>query len=127
MNRRDYIVEAVMKTGNVTKEIAEDIVVRLGDEGVLSLGYGEPEVDKIVEKFTTTFGTTKTSKQDRWAAHRLAQKYGAQAVTGIIGLLGNLSHEKYAPVCNSVSELESKWVSVLSFLRAEKGDEVITT
>lgn len=123
MNRRDFIIDLIT-------EITEDkvksgaILAVLEAEGVAHLGYGEPEVDQILTKFKHTFGNTKTTKYDRFAAHRLAQKYSPQAVSGIIDLLGQKSQEKYAPVVGSVVQLEEKWVSVLNFLR-KQDDEVI--
>jgi hypothetical protein len=106
-------------------QTAEMIVDRLMEEGLLNLGYGNADVENIVVTFTDTFGTTKVSKQDRFAAHRLAQKYGSQAVCGIIRLLAEKSTEKYSPVVGSVAQLESKWVNVLNFLRTTDSDEVI--
>lgn len=104
---------------------AEMVVETLQDEGLLHLGYGDADVDKIVIKFTETFGTTKVSKYDRFSASRLAKKYGSQAIVGIIQLLAENSTEKYAPVVNSVSQLEEKLPSILNFLRNVKGTEEI--
>ena len=118
MNRRDWAIGVVADiVGDRIK--AEIVVDRLDEEGVLHLGHGDVDVDRVVDKFTDTFGTTKTSKYDRFAAKRLVDKYGTDAVVGIIGLLSQRSTEKYAPVVNSISQLETKWVSVLSFLRAQ--------
>lgn len=116
MSRRDYILD-ILTTIIGDKVKAEVVLERLEDEGVIHLGYGIQEIDQIVEKFTTVFGTTKTTKYDRWAAGRMAKKYGAQAVCGIIGLLGKFSQEKFAPVVNNVTELENKMPSVLNFIR----------
>ena len=126
MSRRDYIIEVIAKTANVSKPIAESVLERLNDEGVLHLGYGNAEIDQVVEKFADTFGTTKTSKYDRFATARLVKKYGAQAVIGVIGLLGQLSDQPYAPVAGNIVQLEEKWVSILSFLRkqGEKGETI---
>lgn len=115
------IVEQIVKD----KTTAQMVVDRLQEEGVLHVGYGKPEVDKILIKFSDTFGTTKNSKYDRYSAGRLAGKYGVQAITGIIDLLGRNSQEKFSPVVNSVSELESKMPSVLNFLRnINQGEEL---
>ena len=54
------------------------------------------------------------------AARRLATKYGSQAVVGIMRLLHQSSDNQYAPVVNSVSQLEEKWPSVLNFVRKQK-------
>ncbi len=106
-------------------ELAETVVQTLSDENLLHIGFGDADVDMIIQKFVDTFGTTKTTKQDRWAASRLAGKYGSQAVCGIIGLLGTLQTQKYAPVVNSVVQFEEKIPSILNFLRSTKGDEEI--
>lgn len=122
--RKKYVIDLITSfTGDAIK--AELIVERLQDEGLLVLGYGDAEVDQIVEKFKDTFGTTKVSKYDRFAAQRLAKKYGSQAVVGIMQLLADNSNEKYSPVVNSVAEFESKIPSILNFVRNIKGEEII--
>jgi len=96
---------------------AEIIVDRLMEEGLLNLGHGNADIDKVVMAFTDSFGTTKVSRYDRFAARRLVAKYGEQSVRGIIKLLADNSTEKYAPIVRNVAQLEEKWVSVLNFLR----------
>lgn len=124
MSKRVYVVDLITQiAGN--KQTAEMIVERLENEGLLHLGYGDAEVDMIVTRFSEAFGTTKASKYDRFAAGRLAKKYGGQAVCGIIDLLANAQTEKYAPVTNSVVQLEEKLPSILNFLRNLKGNEDI--
>lgn len=125
MNRREYIIGVVRSLTPNDEGAAEMIVDRLIEEGVLHLGYGNTEVDAILENFTKAFGNTKTTKWDRWAAHRLAGKYGSQAVVGIIQLLAQNSTEKYAPTVGSVAQLEEKIVAVLSFLRKTSGNETL--
>lgn len=124
-SRKIWVVELVTQiVGN--KSTAEVVVERLMEEGVLHLGYGNADIDKVVEQFKDTFGTTKTSKYDRFAANRLVAKYGSQAVVGIICLLGEHRDEKYAPVVGSIAQFETKIVSVIHFLRTlPKGEEVI--
>lgn len=91
------------------------------------MGYGDTEVDQILEKFKDTFGNTRSTRQDRFAAHRLAHKYGPQAVLGIIKLLGDLQDLKYCPRPRNVADMEDKWVSILGFLRKQgKGTEEIS-
>lgn len=124
MSKREYILEIVEKLVG-DKPTAEMVIDRLQEEGVLHLGYGNVDVDRIVEKFTETYGTTKVSKYDRFSAQRLANKYGSQAIVGIIDMLASLNGEKYAPVVNNVSQLEEKLPSILNFLRKQKGEEVI--
>lgn len=129
MSRKKYVVELIanMLKGTAAERVqsAEMIVLRLTEEGLLNLGYGDADVERVVSTFADTFGTTKTSKHDRFAAHRLVQKYGSQAVCGIMKLLAENSTEKYAPVVNSVAQFEEKMPSVLNFLRKTSGDEVI--
>lgn len=124
MNRRKYVLGVVKSI--VDDDIKAELVLeRLEEEGVLHLGYGDADIDRVVTTFTETFGTTRVSKYDRFAAQRLVRKYGAQSVVGIISLLAANSTEKYAPVVNSVQQLEEKLPSILNFLRNVKGDEVI--
>jgi hypothetical protein len=123
-NRRDWVVQLVTQ---IVKDqpTAEMVVDRLTEEGLLHLGYGNADVDNIVVAFSDTFGTTKVSRADRFSAHRLARKYGSQSVVGIIKLLAEHNTERYAPVVGSIAQLETKWVSVLHFLRNLKGEEII--
>lgn len=107
------------------KQTAELVVDTLVTEGVLHIGFGNKEIDLICEQFKQLFGTTKTSKYDRFAASRLAEKYGAQAVTGITKLLADRAAEPYAPVVGSVQQLEDKWVQVLNFVRKSNGEEIL--
>ena|SRR5258708_31608024 len=124
MNKLDWVIRLV--TDIVGDQATAKMVVEvLTEEGLLTLGYGDADIDRVVQKFTDTFGTTKTSKYDRYAARRLAQKYGSQAVCGIIQLLAEHSTEKYAPVIGSISQLEEKIVSVLNFLRKTGGNETL--
>lgn len=124
MTRRELVVQLITELiGDAVK--AELVVERLQDEGLLQLGYGNGEVETVLHAFKDHFGTTKTSRTDRFAAHRLCQKYGGQAVAGVIKLLAERAGQPYAPVINSVTELENKWISVLSFLR--KGQHDIDT
>lgn len=123
--RRDWIVDLLTEITE-DKVKSEAIIEILLAEGVLRLGYGDHDVDAILDCFKAVYGTTKASSQDRWAAHRLADKYGGQAIVGIIKLLGHNSKEPYCPVVNNISELEKKFVSVMSFLRKlDKEEDVI--
>lgn len=123
-SRKTWVVELIAQIVKDTPT-AEIVVDRLMEEGLLHLGYGNADVDMVVQKFTDTFGTTKVSKYDRFAAQRLVAKYSGQAVCGIVDLLAQNSTEKYAPVVGSIAQLETKWVSVLHFLRSLKGEEVV--
>lgn len=129
MNRRQYVVDlitAIVKGSDQAQAVqtSELIVERLTEEGVLHLGYGDADVDLVVDTFTECFGTTKVTKPDRFAANRLVKKYGAQSVAGIIRLLAEKRDEKYAPVVGNVYELENKWVSVMNFLRNNNPDTI---
>lgn len=127
----EQIIAALIKGGESQPQLtAESIVDVLIEEGVLHLGYGDADIDIITDTFKEVYGTTKTSQGDRFAARRLADKYGSQAIVGIMRLLAQHSQEQYAPVVNSVTQLETKLSSVLSFLRkthAESVDETIQT
>lgn len=90
-----------------------------------SVVYGNPDVSRIVEAFKTNFGTTKTTKYDRWAANRLAKKHGAENIVTVIAALASLRENKYAPAINSVDQLEIKWVSAGQFLNKQSGQEII--
>lgn len=121
MSKQDWVVALVTQIVG-DGPTAEMVVERLKEEGLLNLGYGNADIDRVVQTFTDTFGTTKTSQKDRFAANRLTSKYGSQAVCGIIRLLGERRDDRYAPVVNDVAELESKIVSVVSFLRRSKSE-----
>jgi hypothetical protein len=124
-SKKIWVVELVTQIVG-DKPTAEMVVERLMEEGLLVLGYGDADIDKVVEQFKLTFGTTKVSKYDRFAAGRLVKKYNSQAIVGIIGLLGQHRDEKYAPVVGSITQLEDKIVSVLHFLRNLDKDEDTT-
>lgn len=123
--RRKYVVNLIATLLSGDTITSEVIVERLQEEGFLHLGYGNADIDIVVQKFADTFGTTKVNKTDRYAAGRLVGKYGSQAVCGIVQLLGEHRDEKYTPVVGSVTQLEEKIVSVINFLRNRSNDEVI--
>lgn len=130
MSKHKYVVDLVAGIlpgikPDLAAQTAETIVDRLKEEGLLNLGYGDTDVDRAIQAFVDTFGVTKTSKIDRFAAHRLVRKYGTQSVCGVIKLLGANQDQKYVPVVNSVSELEQKWVSILNFVRKLNIDDTI--
>ena len=114
--KKEYVIELIT---NIVKDkpTAEMIVDRLMEEDLLNLGYGNSDIDAVVIQFSETFGTTKTSKYDRFAAKRLTEKYGRDSIVGIIQLLGKRKSEKYCPVVGNISQLEEKIVSVMNFLR----------
>jgi len=116
MRNSKWVADIIVSVG-VDKTTADMIVERLEEEGVLHLGYGDADVDSIVETFTSIFNVSKTSRKDRWAAARLAKTHGTTTVQVVIRLLQQNSNLPYAPVVNNLTELENKFQSVLSFLR----------
>lgn len=129
MEKKEDAIKAITPLiGN--RLTAEMVIDRLQENGYLQLGYGNGDVDTIVGAFKDTLGTTKVSRPDRYAANRLAKKWGATSVVGIIKLYANLRDDDYAPVIGSVTQLEDKWVNVLTFIRKraqQKDGEVIQT
>lgn len=122
MSKRDWVVDLLVKVVK-DKPTANMVLDVLIDAGVLNLDYGDQDIGRIVTAYTETFGTTKVTKYDRFAAQRLAKRYGVQVVYQIILLLGKQRDEPYAPVIASISDLESKWVNVMNFLRKTNQDE----
>lgn len=123
--KRIRVVKLIMDVTHCDEPTATMLLERLMEEGLLILGHGDSEVDLVVEQFKLSFGTTRTGRQDRWAAQRLVREHSSRAVVGIIRMLASLSGEQYAPVVNSVTELEQKWVSVVTFLRKHQPSEEI--
>ena len=127
MERKKYAIELVQSLVKGDKAVAETIIERLQDEGLLHLGYGKAEVDQIVGEFKERFNTSRITQQDRRAAHRLANTHTAQAVVQIIRMLADSSGEQYAPSVNNVAQLEEKWVNVINYLRRKTQEtEVIS-
>lgn len=127
-DRKKYIVDMIanMISGSKNPTMTAGMIVeRMQDEGLLVLGFGDTDVDRVIETFKKTFGTTKATKYDRFAANRMCSKYGAQSVCGVITLLASSSAERFAPVVGSVSQLEEKWVSVLNFLRQDRSEVIV--
>lgn len=123
MRQRSWVIE-ILQTIVGDKATAEMVVDRLNEEGLLHLGYGDADIDMILEAFSEAFGTTKVTRYDRYAANRIAKKYSSQAICGIIRLLAESRSQKFAPVVNSVVQLEEKLPSIINFLR-DKNTEVI--
>jgi len=115
------LIDVVVKN----KQTSDMVIELLTNEGLLVLGYGLATVDSIVNKFTETFGTTKTSKYDRFAANRLATKYGSQSIVGIIDMLGATTGDKYCPVVNNITQLEEKLPSILNYLRKKSDSSTL--
>lgn len=81
--------------------------------------YGNKDVWAITERFKDKFGTTKVTQSDRFAAHRLAKKYGTLEVLKLITALSGVMSEKYAPSINSVAQLDAKLPQVITFLQKQ--------
>lgn len=122
--RRDYIVGLVASLLKEGKG-AEEIVDKLIDEGIFNEHYGNQEVSGVIETFKQTFGTTATSKYDRFAASRMVKKHGTESVVAVVKALGLLKDREYAPVVNNVSQMERKWASIVSFLNNQRSSEEI--
>lgn len=78
--------------------------------------YGSQDINTIVNTFKECYQTTKITKYDRWAAKRLSDKHGADNIANVIRLLV-VSHDRFKPVINSVSQLEEKWPSIVNFFK----------
>jgi hypothetical protein len=88
--------------------------------------YGDKDINFVVNSFKDTFGTTKTTKYDRFAASRLIKKYDAGPIVSIMSALAKRSEDQFAPVVNSVSQFETKLPSIIKFLyKGEKKTEEI--
>lgn len=87
--------------------------------------YGNPDINAVIEAFKLSFNTTKASKWDRWAAKRLAEKHSADNMVKIIQALAQYGGEKYCPSVNSVSQLEEKLPSVMSFLKKQQSNSMV--
>lgn len=124
MERRKYVL-ALIESIVGDAPTAEMVLDRLQEEGFLHLGFGNRDVDLIVGTFADLWGTTKTTKYDRFAATRLAKsdRYGgAEGIVGLLKLYHSLSTDKYAPSVSSVVQLEEKLPAIVNFLR-KKGQE----
>ena len=107
----DIKVEQPKRSGTITEAIKQDL--------------RNPDVQKIVDEFQTAFGTTSVSRYDRFAASRLAKKYGAESITQVIQLLAQHAGDKYTPVVSNVRQIEQKWVNIASFFKRIKQNEGI--
>lgn len=116
--KRDYILE-IMAPFLPKKELREALLDKLIEEGVVNAFFGNQEVGEVLEAFKSQFNTTAISKYDRFAAKRLADRHGVGNIIKVITSMATLSDRQFAPSVNSVSELERKWVSCLSFLKKQ--------
>lgn len=124
MERKKQALEVVLSVVG-DRPMAESVLERLQEEGFLHLGYGDRDIDIIVSTFAELFGVTRTTKQDRYAARRLAASDaygGADGVTGLMKLYKSVSLDKYAPSASSVDEFERKLPAIVTYMR-KKGQQ----
>lgn len=127
--KRDWIIEQILilmnKEGSAYTELeAERIVIWLEEEGLLNVHFGNEEVSEVIEHFKEVFGTTRTSKWDRFAASRLVKKHGVPAILKVIDGLSATAGDKYGPSVNNVSQIEEKWPAIIRFLGGQTPQEV---
>lgn len=87
--------------------------------------YGDGEVNKVINAFTKAFGTTKSTKYDRFAAKRLSDKYTADEIVRAIDALSQTQSDKYSPSVRSVSQFEEKLPNIIRYLQNKSNDKVI--
>lgn len=123
MNRESIVklISALLRR----RSTPDEIVDALASEGLLNVSYGSQDVSLVVDKFKLAFGTTRTTKWDRYAANRLVKKYGSESVVMLMLQLADNSSHPYAPVVNSVGDVERKWNSILAFINRNQGSEDI--
>lgn len=101
------------------------LVAVLEPEQSKTLDKRNKAVQDVIDAFKDNFGTTATSRYDRYAAKRLSDKYGVDDVIKIIQALAMSKGEQYCPVVNNVAELERKMVSVGKFIAGHNVNEVV--
>lgn len=118
------IIEGII--GN--KATAEKVLAALQDQGLIAFQYGNQDVNLIIQTFAQLFGSTKTTKYDRFAASRMAKSPhygGAAGVVGMLKLYHSLSGDKYAPSVSSVAQLEEKLPAIVAFLRKKNQESQV--
>ena len=83
--------------------------------------YGNHDINTIINTFSQAFGTTKSTKWDRFAAKRLLAKYPSELLVGAINALAGSQNDKYAPSVRSISQFEEKLPNIARFLN-QKSD-----
>lgn len=125
MTKREIAIASVSNIltswiGTHDLDVAIPIVDQLIMDGIISLAYaGDPDVSAAVDQFQIMFHTTAPLKTDRFAASRLTKRHGLATVLFFIQQLGNRRTEKFAPVVNSLTQLEQKWPSIEKFIGTE--------
>lgn len=101
-------------------DLATNVVDQLVRDGLMAGAFsdygGDPDIASLVDAFQIAFGTTHPLKTDRFAAARLAKRYGVDKTVENIQKLGKTRNEKYAPVVNSLMQFEQKLPQVLRFI-----------
>ena len=95
------------------------------DNALVTNDKRDPDVQVIVDTFKESFGTTSVSKYDRFAANRLAKKYGSDAICKVIIFISQHQGEPYTPVIGSVAELDKKLVSVQAWFKRQREEGAI--
>ena len=98
------------------RKTATALAEALIDSGMVVYRPHDSEVDQVTTAFTKSFGTTSTSRYDRYAATRLIKRYPPKELIKIIEILAQHRGDAYCPVIGNVHQLEQKWVSVQRFL-----------
>lgn len=119
MTKREIAVASVASILGNTMDttFATGIIDQLITDGIISLAYaGAPDIGEVCDQFQIAVGNTAVIKTDRFAAQRLAKRYGAAVVVHVIQEYGKRRREQYAPVANSLTEFERKWPSIEKFI-----------
>lgn len=77
------------------------------------------DIQLIIDTFVNASGVTKTSKWDRFAAKRLADKHGAENIAQLIEVYFKLPPGQYKPSIASIRQLEEKWVNVGAYMQKQ--------
>lgn len=87
--------------------------------------YGNKDINAVIKAFTDSFGTTKTTKYDRFAAKRLSDKYEPKIIVGAIRALSASQSDKYCPSVRSVTQFEEKLPNIIRYLKNKSTDGVL--
>lgn len=109
---------------NIKKKHSE-LLVALKSVKTEPVEYGNKDVNKVINTFVESFGVTKTTKWDRFAAKRLSDKYTANKISEVIVALSAVQGEKFAPSVRSVSQFEEKLPNIISYFKKRTNDQVI--
>lgn len=102
----------------------EPIITAIKDIDGYKRDLRNNDVQKVIDLFQATFGTTSSTAIDRYAAKRLHAKYGDD-ILKVIQALAKFGSEKYCPTVNSVYELEKKLPGVIKFLKQQSETNLV--